>query len=462
MSAHGTDLKTLTAAAEKAVQFARKRGAAAADAVIEASTEFRGDVLNGQVENLKQAQRRGLGLRVIADQRVAVVYTSDLRDSALEDLAGRGVALARQSTADEFAGLPDGPLSLPGNPATMELYDEKVASLPTDRKIEMALEMERVALGYDKRIQRTDGCTVRTRVGSAHLASSNGGSIAYQGTAIVLFVNPLADDAGGRQQSGAYASSGRSLSRVETAEEVAREAARRAVERIGARSVPTQKVPVILHPDIAANWVASFFGAFSGEEAFKKTSYLTEQLGQPIASPLVTVIDDGTMVGGIASAPFDGEGRPTRRNVLIDQGTCKMFVYDTYWARKAKTASTGSAGRSYTSVPYIDNHNLYLENGKSTPEEIRKSVDRGFYMVDQGAFGYNPTTGAYSYQAAGFWIEKGEIAHPVQEITVASTTLDMLKKVSMVGNDLRFNGSVNSPTLLISEMTISGAGASGS
>lgn len=461
MSTDKAQYASLSQAAENAVQFARKAGAGAADAVVEANTEFRCDVLNGKVDKLKQAQQRGLGLRVIVDQRVAVVYTSDLRKASLEDLAARGVALARQSTPDEFAGLPEGPLAAAdGN--KLELYDEALVSLPVSRKIEMAQELERVALGYDPRIKRTDGCQVGSNVGSVHMASSNGGSTWYRGTSMFLYVNPLADDTAERQQSGNYFSVASALSRLETPEQVAREAGRRAVARVGAKPVATQKVPVILHPDIASNWLQNFFGAFSGEGVFKKTSYLTEKLGEAIASSLVTVVDDGAMPGGLGSAPFDGEGLPTRRNVLIDKGVCRQFVYDSYWARKAGTKSTGSAGRNYTGVPFISNNNLYIENGTTPLEDIIKGVERGFYMVDQGAFGYTPPTGNYSYQAAGFWIEKGAIAHPVQDITAASNTLEMLKNITRVGNDLRFNGSVNSPTLLIAEMTISGAGPGGS
>ncbi len=446
------------ATAERAVEWARGAGAAACDVLLEEGREFRADVLDGKPENVKQARSRGLGLRVLVGGRVAVVYTSDLREDSLRDLSARAVALARQASPDEFAGLPAGPLVAAGRPEDLALYDNAIVRLTTDEKIAMALEMERVARSYDKRIERLDGCAVVTREGSTTLASSNGGILSYRGTAITLFCNPLADDEGGRQQSGSYGASARSLAGVETPEQVAREGARRAVERIGARSVPTQKAPVLLHPEIASSWIANLFEAFSGEDIFKETSFLTGKLGQTIAPPSVTLVDDGLLRGGVASAPFDGEGQPTRRNVLVERGLCRMFVYDSYWARKAGTRSTGNAVRGYTGVPGIGHRNLYIENGDTSPEEMRRAVDRGFYMVDQGAFGYNATTGDYSYQAAGFWIEKGEIAFPVQEITVASSSLQMLQHIARVGNDLKFNGSVNSPTLLISEMTISGSG----
>ena len=248
---------------------------------------------------------------------------------------------------------------------------------------------------------------------------------------------------------------------LKSPEVIGREGARRAVARVGARSVPAQKVPVIMHPDIAGNWLQNMFAAFSGEQTFKKTSFLTEKLGQKIASDLVTIVDDGVLKSGISTAPFDGEGVPAQRNVLIDKGVLKMFVYNTYWAKKAKTQTTGSANRGYQGTPQIGPKNLYIANGTSSVEDIMKSIDRGFYMVDQGAFGFNPTSGSYSYQAAGFWIEKGAIAFPVDEITCASTTLDMLAGIAMVGNDLEFSGGINSPTLKIAEMTVSGKAAPG-
>jgi PmbA protein len=451
---------SLQKAAEAAVGFATKAGAKEADALVESGRQFRVDVLGARVENLKQAQARGLGLRVFVDRRSALVYSSDLREGALKDLAGRAVELARKAQADEHAGLPAKAPAISTTSEALGIYDPAVAAMTPEAKIEWAKAMEKAALGVDARIKRHDGCSMQTGVGETVYASSAGPLLTYRNTSIGGFVNPLADD-GDKQQSGGYGEFQTHFDRLGSAESIGLEAGRRAIEKVGARGVPTQKVPVIMHPDIAANWIQNVFNAFSGEQVFKKVSYLTEKLGQPIASGMVTLIDDGTMAHGVGSSPFDGEGLPTRQNVLVEGGVLKKFVYNAYWARKAGTESTGNAVRGYQNAPGIGNRNLYLKAGTSTPDEIFASVDRGFYLVDTGAFGYNPTTGAYSYQAAGFWIEGGKKAFPVQEITVASTTLDMLKNVVMVGNDLKFNGNVNSPTIKIAEMTISGRPGAG-
>jgi PmbA protein len=220
--------------------------------------------------------------------------------------------------------------------------------------------------------------------------------------------------------------------------------------------VPTARVPVILSPDIAAAWIGELFEAFSGEAHLKRTSWLTGRLGEIIAAETLTLVDDGRLPRAIGSESFDGEGMPTRRNLLIERGRFATILYDHYHARRCGTRSTGSAVRGYSSTPGIGSHNLYVEAGNESPEAILARVERGFYMDDQGSYGFNSTTGDYSFQAQGFWIEHGVKAFPVEGVTVASNSLEMLRNVTAVGNDLRFLGSVASPTLLIAEMTVSG------
>ncbi len=270
---------------------------------------------------------------------------------------------------------------------------------------------------------------------------------------------PLAADAGGKQRSGGYGMSKRRLADLDPAESIAREAVKRAVEMIGARPVDAARVPVVMHPDVAGAWLSEIFDAFSGESVIKRESWLTGRLGEAIASPLVTLVDDGVMPRGLGTEPCDDEGVPCRRNVLVDRGVCAMFAYDLYHARRAGTEPTGNANRGYSALPAIGYRNLYLAPGASTPAAILESVERGFYMTDQGAFGYNEVTGDYSYQAAGFWIEKGAVAFPVDGVTVASNSLDMLRNIVMVGDDLRFDDTASSPTIKIAEMTLSGSAA---
>jgi PmbA protein len=448
--------RALLELAEDAVQRAMRAGAGEAEVCVESARSFSVKVQNGTIDSLKQSGTRGLGLRVLVGGAEGFVSTTDVSPATIDDLARRAVSLARFSTPDENLAVPSPDEA--GDPAgDLALYDPAVLALSAEAKIALALELERIAVGHDPRIQRSDSAGVSTREGQFVIANSRGLLRGYAGTSMSAYAVALAGDRDGRQQSGGYGVSKRWLADFPTAEAIAREAARRAVARIGARTVPTAKVPVVLHPDIAASWIAEIFDAFSGENVIKRSSWLSEKLGETIASPLVTLVDDGLMPRGSGSSPCDGEGVASRRNLLIDRGKCATFVYDVYNARRAKARPTGNGARGYSSTPGIGYNNLYIERGALSPEEILKKAGRGFYMDDQGSYGFNDVTGDYSFQAQGQWIENGEKAFPVEGVTVASNSLEMLKNVVAVGNDLDFDGSVASPTLLIAEMTLSGS-----
>lgn len=449
---------TLRETAARALDAARRAGADHAEVCLEATRKFSVRARDGAVESLKQSGTRGLGLRVIAGDAVGFVSTTDLGPDTLDDLARRAVTLARFSTPDPANVLP-GFDEAPDAPAgELALFDAALVELPAERRIEMALDLERLTLAHDPRITRTDAVGVSSNEGAVLIANTHGVTRLWDATAISLFSVALADDRDGRQQTGGYGVSKRRLADLPPVEAIAAEAGRRAVSRLGARAVPAARVPVVMHPDVAAAWLSEMYEAFTGEAVIKKSSWLTGRLGEAIASPRVTIVDDGRLHAGVGTSPWDGEGVPTRRNVLVDQGRLGMFTYDTYSARRAGARSTGNAVRSYGSVPGIGYHNLHVIAGDESPEAILARVDRGFYMDDQGSFGFNEVTGDYSYQAQGFWIEKGVKAFPVEGVTVASNSLDMLKAIAAVGNDLVFDDHVASPTLLIGEMTVSGAG----
>jgi PmbA protein len=442
---------------ERAVERAQAHGATVADACAEGARAFTVRVHGGSVDSLKQSGTLGLGVRAIVEGRVGFASGTDLTPAGIDDLARRSVALARFATADEANDAPTPDEAGGAFGAELELEDTAAFELAPDRKVEMALELERLVLAADKRITRTDGAGVSSAGGAFAMANSRGVSRAWPGSSVSAWVVALADDREGRQQTAAEGMSARHLADLEALPAMAARAADRAVRRLGARAVPSARVPVVMHPDIAAAWISEMVGAWSGENVLKRSSWLTDRLGETIASPLVTLVDDATLPRGLGSSPYDGEGVRARRNVLLDRGRLTMFLYDHYHARRAGTESTGSGVRGWSSTPSIGTHNLYLEPGDETPEALLRRVDRGFYYDDSGSFGFNPVTGDYSFQAQGYWIEKGELAFPVDGVTVAGNSLAMLKAITGVANDLVWRSSVAAPTVLIEEMTVSGS-----
>jgi len=302
--------------AARALERAKAAGAGAADACLESSRAFHASVLGGRIEKLQQSGTLGLGVRVIVNGAVGFCSGTDLSPEGIDDLARRAVALARFTTPDEANGVPDPAEAGADAAADLVSFDPAAIELTPERKIEMALELERVALAADPRIKRTDGASVSSSGGAFAIANSRGLARAWEGTAVSAWVVALADDRDGRQQGGVYGMTKRHLADVASMEAIGREAAARALGRLGARRVPTARVPVVMSPEIAASWISEMYEAFTGEAALKKSSWLTGKLGQPIASPLVTLVDDGTLVRGLGSSPYDCEGVPGSTNRL--------------------------------------------------------------------------------------------------------------------------------------------------
>ncbi len=457
MSGRHASPERLQSLCAQALERARVHGAQVADACAESSRAFTVRVHGGAVDSLKQSGTLGLGVRAVVGGAVGFASGTDLSATGLDDLARRAVALARFGTPDDANGAPL-PAETGGEYAgDLELFDEAALELPMERKIDMALELERHTLAADRRVSRSDGASISSAGGAFAIANTHGVARAWEGSTVSAWVVALADDRDGRQQTGAEGMSVRHLADLAPLESMARSAAMRAVHRIGARSVPTARVPVVMHPDIAASWLAELADAWSGESVLKQSSWLTGHLGEDIASPLVTLVDDATLARRVGSSPYDGEGSRAQRNLLLDRGRLAMFLYDHYHARRAGVPGTANGLRGWSSTPGIGFHNLYMEPGTESPEAILRKVDRGFYYDDQGSFGFNPVTGDYSFQAQGYWIENGEKTYPVDGVTVAGNSLDMLRAITAVGNDLEWRSSVACPTLLIGEMTVSGS-----
>lgn len=441
--------------AKKLVERARRKGADQAEVWLEVNRESSVKVRDGEVEELTQATSKGVGLRVLAGSRLGFTYTSEFDEKKVDELAERALAIAKVSAPDKNNGLP-GKAELKKRQKTLDLFDPKVAELPADWLVHAAQGMERAAKAEDARIAAFESVGAGSTVSEVSFCSSEGVLDRASSTAIYLYAAPVASQ-GDQLQTGHWIDFKRFLDELEPAEQIGATAARRAARMLGARKVKTQRVPVVLDPFMAASFVGGLASAVNGDMVFKRASFLSEKLGERIAPEAVSVVDDGLKPRGLATSPFDGEGVPTRRTAVVEKGKLAAFLYDSYTARKAKAKTTANAARSYASLPHIGLNNFYLEAGPTPPEDILKGVDQGLFVTAMLGRGANPITGEYSRGANGLWIEKGELAYPVQEVTVAGNMLEMLGAIDAVGNDLQFRGGVAAPTLRFAELAVSGA-----
>ena len=451
-----TDLKQLAA---DIVAQAVKAGASDAEVTIREGDEFSTLVRMGEVETLKESGSRGMGLRVLmaADNgyRVASTSTSDFTPEGVEHLVKGALALARVTSEDPFAGLAEAGEfgSLPGN---LELYHEDVYSLPTAERIEYARRAEAAALNADTRITNSAGGSFDASTGRKAFANSRGFAGEYQASSCSVSCSPIALGKSGEMQRDYWYTYARSLGKLASPESVGAEAARRTLRRLDGRRVKTQQAPLIFAPEIARSLIGSIFEAASGDSIYRGASFFTGKLGEQVAAESVTVIDDGTMIGGFGTSPFDGEGLPSRRTVIVDRGVLSNYLLNTYTGRKLGMKSTGSASRGLAGNPGIGAGNLFLAAGDQSPQEILRSVPSGLFVTEFIGQGVNMVTGDYSRGASGLWIENGELTYPVQEITIAGNLKDIFRNITAIGKDLEFRGSVASPTLRLDGMTIAG------
>ncbi|MGA2169251.1 MAG: TldD/PmbA family protein [Terracidiphilus sp.] len=455
-----TDLDLESLAADAVAQ-AMKAGASDAEAVVREGDEFSVNVRMGEVETLKESGSRGLGLRVFLGLRSASTSTSDLTPDGIRQLVEGALALAKFTEEDPFTGLPE-TVEFGSIPGDLHLYYDDVYSLEGPERIEWARRAEAAALASDPRITNSDGGSFDAATGRKVLANSRGFVGGYRTSYAGVSAAPLAMDANGQMQRDGWWSGARRLADLESPESIGQEAARRTVRRLGARKVPTQRVPIVFAPEVARSLIGSVFEAASGDAIWRSASFLAGRLGQQIAAPTLHLVDDNTMLlptgaGGFGTSPFDGEGLPSLRTVVVQNGVLQTYLLNTYAARKLGMKSTHNASRGLAGTPGIGCGNLYLEPGTLTPEEIIAGVPAGLYVTSLMGFGVNVVTGDYSRGATGLWIENGQLTHAVEEVTIAGNLAEMLKNVTAIGNDLVFRGSVASPTLRIDGMTIAGA-----
>ncbi len=442
---------------ERAIDRARRAGASAVDAVCIESDHVEARVRATEIEFVTQARERTLGIRALVSGahgiRSANTSTSDLSAAAIDRMADETVALARATAEDPVAGLPDGPFAC--EIADLALFDPADRKVDVEARIGDARDAEAAARAVDPRIENSEGSQVGSDFSHVAYGNSAGFFGEYDTAYHSLFCEPVARSQGGLQRDYWYTVA-RRLADLEPPEAVGRRAAERVLRRLDARRLQTCEVPVIFDPVTAPSLLGHLISCINGYAVYRKTSFLAEKLGQPIAAASITVIDDGTRQRGLGSKPFDGEGLPTRRTVVVDRGRLASFLLDSYSARKLGLESTGNASRGAGSSPAAAPTNLWLEPGEQSLDELIASTPRGLLVTELIGMGFNPVTGDYSRGAAGLWIEGGEITGPVEEITIAGNFSEMLSDIDAVGSDLLWLGAVASPSLRISKMTVAG------
>ncbi len=439
--------------AEQMVKKALKLGADEAEVFMVTTRSFELAVRNSDVEKIKQAVSKGLSLTVFKDKRLGFSYTSDFSDQSLETFIKKTLQLSQETDPKPWNGLPDFKQE---KLKDLNLFDNSIAAIPNKKKIEIAKKVEKIALESDKRITKSLGGFFEDSESEKFVVNSKGISRSFKETGVSFGTAVIAGE-GNRMQMGYWTSSKRHFQHLEDIESVARTAVQRCVEKLGAKPVMTQKAPVVFDRYAARGFWRGILSAMDGDSVYKKTTFLTDYLDKPIASPLITIIDDPTLPGHISSVPFDGEGKITRKNPIIEKGILKMFFYSTITARKAGVkVNTITRRNGHRSDPDAGFLNIIVQNGEVPREKILAGMKNGFYVTDLRGRGTDRATGNYSCGASGFWIKDGEIAFPVDGVTLGGNVLDLLKNIELVANDLDLRGSLNSPSFKIAEITVGG------
>jgi PmbA protein len=455
------ELDELLQLGDRIVHMARERGGAdiVAECVLRSGAELSAKVRKGEPELVEEAGTRSAGLRVIQQKRVASTSTSDLTDGGIERFVSDAIELVGISQEDAFAGPADPALlSDPSKAPELQLYDPAGGSVDAARAIELAREGEAAALAFDPRITNSEGATFGRTSGGVAVVLSSGFRARYAGSYQSLHVVPVAADEGGKNRRGFHWTARRFLADLDPPADVGREAARRTLRKLGARTVATGEFPVVFDPDAARGILGMLAGCVMGSAIWRKSSYLCGREGTRVASDLVTVIDDPLIVRAPGSRPFDGEGLASRKNVVVEKGMLRTYLCDSYSARKLGRQSTGSASRGGGAGVGPSTSNFVLQPGTDSNAAIVKGTARGLYVTEMMGFGFNAVTGDFSRGASGYWIENGELAYPVSEVTVSLNVDELWQRIDAVGSDLDLRTATAAPTLRVGRMTVAGGG----
>lgn len=410
------------------------------------------EVVGGQVETLKEAEETGLGIRVISQGRLGFAYTTDLGANIVEEMLESAVESSRYTSADENNVLPAGKFQYP----QVDTCDPAIRSATLEEKIELAKQVEVTAREYDKRVTVIERTGYEDSEYTLVVINTDGVHTVEKGSFCGLYAYLVAEEDGDAQTGFSFISRKHFLDLKPV--EVGREAANNAVRMLKGRTVSSQSIPCVLEPYVVTNFLSILSNSVNADSVQKGKSLFAGKLGQTVAANELTLVDDGIYENGVASFPFDGEGVPSQRTVLLENGVLRAFLYDTYTARKDQTNSTGNGVRaSFRSLPGVGTTNFFLVPGSKRSNDLVREISRGLYVTEvMGMHTANPISGDFSVGAAGILIENGELTRPVRSITIAGNLQEFLRNVEGVGDDLRFFGGVGAPSIRLKALSIAG------
>ena len=438
--------------ADKVRVQAERSGAQEVETYLETNTTIEVRIRQGQLELLSQSAIQGLGLRMFRDRRMGFFYTTDLRETVLTELVNRTLALTNEATPREENKLPE---YLASSQSDLEIYDPAVVQLRPEDLVKMARAAEDSAFAKNERIQTTRDVRCGASLYEVFFSNTFIARQTFRATSVWLAATPIATE-GAQKREGTYVDRKRFLSDLARPEQIGERAAERALARLGAAAVASGRVPVVFSAEAAAIFLQGLFPALSALNVIEQRSFLAGKIGQAVAGPSVTIIDDGTMRRGLGTRYFDGEGVQTHRTVLVERGILRQYVHSAATARRMNAPATGNGIRSYDSLPTIGPTNFYIDAFSKTRPLI-EDVAQGLYVNGLAGFGMDTVSGEYSQQVDGHWIEKGVLAKPVEGVTVAGRLDEMLLGIDAVGRDLDFRNNIASPTIRFKELTVGGA-----
>ena len=410
------------------------------------------EIKDQKVDSFELAKDRGIGLRVMVNKACGFSFCNDFNSSSISNLIDKAISSATNSTPDEFRGFSEVVEKYP----QVNCFDENLSKISIEEKIEKTRLVERIGKEFDKRIVNVRKCSFDDTRYEVAILNTNGLEYTNSGTYCSSSITLIAQE-NNVMETGWEMDSSRWFKNLNF-EMVGREAGKRAVEMLGATSVETKKVPVLFDPYVSMEFLSIFASSLSADNVQKGKSMLAGKKGENVAAEKITIIDDGLLPEGLASAPADGEGIPMQRTVLIEKGILKGFLYDLYTAKKDNTASTGNGFRGgFKDTPRVSVSNFYIEKGTLSQKEIISKIDDGFLIREaMGVHTANPISGDFSLGVSGLWIKGGKISFPVRGVVISGNIMDLFRSVKKVGSDLRFYGRIGAPTLMIEEMNVSG------